>query len=141
MRLCGFCSWALDLPCWIARIPPHDLLLGNELRRQLAQSPVLWFTFGSLSARHFWRAFRMGYDTMRDEELKQKVRRDLYSPHPGRNVFMAANGLHFILVPLMAVLLTYLEVWPERAIAAVFGDPSRFWEYHPGNPTSDRRLP
>jgi hypothetical protein len=41
-------------------IPLHDVLLGNELRRQLAQSPALWFTFGSLAASHFWRAFRMG---------------------------------------------------------------------------------
>ena len=55
--------------------------------------------------------------------------------------FMAAHGLYFILVPLMAVLLTYLEVWPERPIGAVFGDPSRLWEYDPSNPTSNRRLP
>jgi hypothetical protein len=41
----------------------------------------------------------------------------------------------------MAVLLTHLEVSPERAIGAVFGDPSRLWEYDPGNPTSNRRLP
>jgi len=42
--------------------------------------------------------------------------------------FMAAHGLYFILVPLMAVLISYLEIWPERAIGAigaVFGDPSR----------------
>jgi hypothetical protein len=54
---------------------------------------------------------------------------------------MAAHGLYFILVPLMALLLTYLEVWPGRAIGAVFGDPSRLWEYDPGDPTSKRRLP
>ena len=54
---------------------------------------------------------------------------------------MAAHGLGFILVPLMAVLLSYLEIWPERAIGAVFGDPSRLWEYDPGDPTSKRRLP
>src|SRR5213079_2253598 len=40
----------VDLPYWIVLIPLHDLLLGNELRRQLAQSPALWFTFGSLAA-------------------------------------------------------------------------------------------
>jgi len=55
--------------------------------------------------------------------------------------FMAAHGLYFILVPLMALLLTYLEIWPDRAIGAVFGDPSRLWEYDPGNSTSNRRLP
>jgi hypothetical protein len=54
---------------------------------------------------------------------------------------MAAHGLYFILVPLMALLLSYFEIWPERAIGAVFGDPSRLWEYDPGNPKSKRRLP
>src|SRR5438132_3513615 len=27
------------------------------------------------------------------------------------------------------------------AIGAVFGDPSRLWEYDPGDPTSNKRLP
>ena len=31
---------------------------------------------------------------------------------------MAAHGLYFILVPLMALLLSYPEIWPERAMAA-----------------------
>ena len=43
----------VGLPYWIVLIPLHDLLLGNELRRQLAQSPALRFTFGSLAASHF----------------------------------------------------------------------------------------
>jgi Family of unknown function (DUF6498) len=133
----------VGLPYWIVLIPLHDLLLGNELRRQLAQSPALWFTFGSLAASHFWRAFRTGYDTMPDKELKQKVRWDLYLLilRAIAMFFMAAHGLYFILVPLMALLLTYLEIWPDRAIGAVFGDPSRLWEYDPGDPTSKRRLP
>src|ERR1700757_635475 len=134
----------VGLPYWIVLIPLHDLLLGNELWRQITQSPALWFTFGSLAASHIWRAFRMGYDTMPDKELKQKVRWDLYLLilRAIAMFFMAAHGLYFILVPLMALVLSYLEIWPERAIGAVFGDPSRLWEYDPpGNPTSNRRLP
>ena len=133
----------VGLPYWIVLIPLHDLLLGNELWRQLAQSPVLWFTFGSLAAGHFWKAFRMGYDTMPDQELKQRVRWDLYLLilRAVAMFFMAAHGLYFILVPLMALLLSYLEIWPDRAIGTVFGDPSRLWEYDPGDPTSNRRLP
>ena len=133
----------VGLPYWIVLIPLHDLLLGNELRRELAHSPVLWFTFGSLAASHFWKAFRMGYDTMPDKELKQRVRWDVYLLilRAIAMFIMAAHGLYFILVPLMALLLSYLEIWPDRAIGAVFGDPSRLWEYDPGNPTSNRRLP
>ena len=134
----------VGLPYWIVLIPLHDLLLGDELRRHLVQSPALWFTFGSLAASHFWKAFRMGYDTMPDKELKQRVRWDLYLLilRAMAMFIMAAHGLYFILVPLMALVLSYLEIWPERAIGAVFGDPSRLWQYDPpGNPTSNRRLP
>jgi hypothetical protein len=131
----------IGLPYWIVLIPLHDLLLGNELRRGLAQSPALWLTFGSLAASHFWKAFRMGYDTMPDKELKQRARWDLYLLilRAMAMFMMAAHGLSFILVPLMALLLTYFEIWPARALGAVFGDPSRLWEYDPDNPGSNRR--
>jgi hypothetical protein len=131
----------VGLPYWIVLIPLHDLLLGDELRRQLAHSPVLWFTFGSLAAGHFWKAFQSGYDAMPDKELKQRVRWDVYLLvlRAIAMFIMAAHGLAFILVPLMALLLSYLEIWPERALAAVFGDPSRLYEYDPDNPASSRR--
>src|SRR6476646_7009435 len=63
----------VGLPYWIVLIPLHDLLLGDELRRQLAHSPALWLTFGSLAASHFWKAFHLGYDVMPDKELKQRA--------------------------------------------------------------------
>jgi hypothetical protein len=131
----------IGLPYWIVLIPLHDLLLGNELRRQLAQSPALWLTFGSLAAGHFWKAFQSGYDVMPDTELKQRVRRDVYLLilRAMAMFIMAAHGLAFILVPPMALLLSYFEIWPERALGAVFGDPSRLYEYDPDNPASSRR--
>ncbi len=131
----------IGLPYWIVLIPLHDLLLGNELRRQLAQSPALWLTFGSLAAGHFWKAFQSGYDAMPDNELKQRVRWDVYLLilRAMAMFIMAAHGLAFILVPLMALLLSYFEIWPERALGAVFGDPSRLYEYDPDNPASSRR--
>jgi hypothetical protein len=53
----------IGLPYWIVLIPLHDLLLGDELRRQLAHSRTLWITFGSLAASHFWKAFQLGVMT------------------------------------------------------------------------------
>jgi hypothetical protein len=131
----------IGLPYWIVLIPLHDLLLGDELRRQLADSPALWFTFGSLAAGHFWKAFQSGYDEMPDKDLKQRVRWDVYLLilRAIAMFIMAAHGLYFILVPLMALLLSYFEIWPERALGAVFGDPSRLYEYDPDDPTSNRR--
>lgn len=134
----GVVTWVIlvvvvGLPYWIVLIPLHGMLLGDEVRRQLAHSPGLWFTFGSLAAGHFWRAFRSGYDTMPDNELKQRVRWDVYLLvlRAAAMFIMAAHSLYFVLVPLMALLLTYMEVWPERVLGAVFGDPSRLWEYDP----------
>jgi hypothetical protein len=131
----------VGLPYWIVLIPLHDLLLGNELRRQLVQSPALWFTFGSLAASHFWKAFQSGYDEMPDDELKQKVRWDVYLLvlRAIAMFIMAAHGLYFVLVPLMALLLSYFEIWPERVLGPVFGDPSKLYEYDPEDHTSSRR--
>jgi DNA-binding transcriptional LysR family regulator len=131
----------VGLPYWIVLIPLHDLLLGNELPRELAHSPALWFTFGALAAGHFWKAFQSGYDAMPDKELKQRVRWDVYLLvlRAMAMFIMAAHGLAFILVPLMALLLSYFEIWPERVLGAVFGDPSRLYEYDPDNPASSRR--
>jgi hypothetical protein len=131
----------VGLPYWIVLIPLHNLLLGDELRRELAHSPALWFTFGSLAAGHFWKAFHLGYDALPDNELKQRVRWDVYLLilRAMAMFMMAAHSLVFILVPLMALLLSYFEIWPERVLGAVFGDPSRLYEYDPDDPSTTRR--
>jgi hypothetical protein len=138
----GVVTWiflvgVIGLPYWGVLIPLHGMLLGHELRSQLAHSPALWATFGALAAGHFWRAFQAGYDAMPEDQLKQRVRWDTYLLvlRAGAMFVMAAHGLYFILVPLMALLLTYMEVWPERVLGAVWGDPSRLWEYDPDEKT------
>ncbi len=138
----GLVTWpflvvVIGLPYWIVLIPLHKILLGHELRSQLAQAPALWLTFGSLAAGHFWNAFRAGYDVMPENQLKQRVRWDVYLLvlRAAAMFFMSAYRLYYILVPLMALLLTYMEIWPERVLGAVFGDPSRLWEYDPEGKT------
>jgi hypothetical protein len=142
----GIVTWIflvgiVGLPYWIVLIPLHDLLLSDELHRELAHSPALWFTFASLAASHFWKSFRSGYDVMPDKALKQRARWDIYLLilRALAMFIMAAHGLAFILVPLMALLLSYFEIWPERALGAVFGNPSRLWEYDPDTDTPSRR--
>ena len=78
---------------------------------------------------------------MPDNQLKQRVRWDVYLLilRALAMFMMAAHRLAFILVPLMALLLSYFEIWPERALGAVFGDPSRLYEYDPDDPASNRR--
>ena len=121
----------IGLPYWILLIPLHTLMLGDNLRAQLAHSPALWATFASIAASHFWKAFRLGYDEMPEDQLKQRVRWDVYLLMlRGLAMFMMI-GFAFFLVPLMALILTYSEIWPERVLGAVFGDPSRLYQYDP----------
>ena len=132
----GIVTWIflvgiVGLPYWIVLIPLHTLLLGENLRHELAQSPGLWATFGSIAISHFWKAFQCGYDLMPDDQLKQRVRWDVYLLMLRGIAMFMMIGFAFFLVPLMALLLTYFEIWPERVIGAVFGDPSRLWEYDP----------
>lgn len=136
----GVVTWSflvgiVGLPYWIVLIPLHDLLFSSELRRQIENTPALWFTFGSLAAGHFWKALQSGYDVLLDDQLKQRVRWDVYILllRAVAMFLMAAHGLYFILVPLMALLLSYFEIWPERVLGAVFGDPSKLYEYDPNH--------
>ena len=134
----GLLTWIflmgiIGLPYWIVLMPLHDLMFGDELRAQLVRSPALWLTFGMLAGGHFWKAFHIGYDTLPENELKQRARWDIYllMLRAIAMFMMAAHGLAFVLVPLMALLLSYFEIWPERVLGAVFGDPSRLYEYDP----------
>jgi hypothetical protein len=145
----GILTWVflvgiVGVPYWIVLIPLNDLLLGEELRAQLLHSPALWLTFGLLAGQHFWKAFHVGYDTMPEKELKQRARWDIYLLilRALAMFMMAGHGLAFVLVPLMSLLLTYFEVWPERVLGAVFGDPDKLWEYDPEEgKSSKRKLP
>lgn len=141
----GIVAWIfllgiVGLPYWIVLIPLHDLLLSPELRRQIVNTPALWFTFGSLASSNIWKALRAGYEAMPEKQLKQRVRWDVYLLvlRAVAMFMMAAHGLAFILVPLMALLLTYFEIWPGRVLGAVFGDSSRLYEYDPPDPASTR---
>jgi Family of unknown function (DUF6498) len=138
----GLVTWIfllgiVGLPYWMLLVPLHTLLLGQDVRHQLAQSPGLWFAFGSILVSHFWKAFRSGYDAMPEDQLKQRARSDLYLLMLRAIAMFMMIGFAIFLVPLMALLLSYFEIWPDRVIGAVFGDPSRLYEYDPEKKSSD----
>jgi hypothetical protein len=124
----------VGLPYWIVLIPLGGLMFGEDVRQALMHTPVLWATFGGLALAHFWKAFHIGYDAMPEDELKQRVRWDVYLLvlRAIAMFMMAAHGLAFIIVPLMAIVLSYFEIWPERALGAVFGDPAKLYQHDPG---------
>lgn len=127
----------VGLPYWIVLIPLGGLVFADDVRQHILQTPVLWAIFGGLAASHFWKAFHIGYDTMPEDELKQRARWDVYLLvlRAVAMFMMAAHGLAFVIVPLMALLLSYFEIWPERVLGAVFGDPAKLYEHDPGGST------
>ncbi|MBS0557923.1 MAG: hypothetical protein JSR27_10970 [Proteobacteria bacterium] len=134
----GVVTWAfllavLGTPYWITLIPLHDMLLAPSLLAQIAHGPGLWATFGMIAVMHFRRAFSVGYDTMPETDLKQRARWDLYLLLlRAVAMFTLAGGIFVIvLVPLLAMLFSYMEIWPERALGLVFGDPRRLHELDP----------
>jgi len=131
----GVFVWAflvalLGLPYWIVLIPLAPHAKDPALWQALAHTPLLWVGFGSMVAMHYWSAFQRGYDTLPDTALKQRVRTDMYLLilRAIAMFMVASHGLAVVMVPIMALVLCYLELWPERALGMVFGDPSKLHE-------------
>ena len=132
----------LGLPYWGALAALHEGPLSSGLFRQVAHSPQLLLTFGMIAATHAWNAFHAGYDALPESELKQRVRWDVYLLvlRAVAMFLMASSILALVLVPAMALLLSYFEIWPERVLTTMFGDASKLHEYDPDrSPTRRRR--
>lgn len=131
----------LGLPYWGALAALHEGLLSPGLLRHVASSPPLLLTFGMIAVTHAWNAFHAGYDAMPEAELKLRVRRDVYLLvlRAVAMILMASSILAVVLLPAMALLLTCFELWPERVLAATFGDASRPHEGDPDPPSPRRR--
>lgn len=43
-------------------------------------------------------------------------------------MFVLGNLPTFFIVPVFALLASYLELWPANALGAVWGDPARLFE-------------
>lgn len=122
-------AFVVCLPYWVALLPLQPYLLSRELWGELRGSPALWATFGAIAAGHLFTAFRRGYDELPDRELKQKLRWDAYLLILRAIAMFAVTAIApWLLVPLLALVLSYIEVWPTHALGLVWGDPSRLHE-------------
>ncbi|HEV8630201.1 MAG TPA: DUF6498-containing protein [Thermoanaerobaculia bacterium] len=131
----GVVAWAVMvvfvcLPYWIVLIPLHGYLLDPEMWRQIRVTPGLWAAFGGVAAIQLVGAFQRGYDELPERQLKQRLRWDAYLLIL-RAVAMFLLPLPFLpwlIVPALALLASYLEIWPAHALGAVWGDPERLGE-------------
>jgi hypothetical protein len=122
------------LPYWIVLIPLNGYLLDPEMWRQIRSSPGLWATFGGIALTQLVTALRRGYGKLPEREMKQALRWDAYLLVL-RAMGMFVLAIHLptaFVVPLLALLASYLEIWPANALGAVWGDPARLHEDPPG---------
>jgi hypothetical protein len=131
----GIVAWAVlvvfvGLPYWIVLIPLHDYLLNPEMWRYIRATPGLWVTFGGVALTQLIAAFRRGYDELPEPQLKQRLRWDAYLLMlRGVAMFLLPFPvLPWVIVPALALLGSYLEIWPAYALGAVWGDPERLGE-------------
>ena len=134
-----FATWIflvglLGIPYWIVLIPLHDVFFGDELRKQLATSHSLWIGIAIIVATYAFKAARAGFTGTPEVEMKQRARWDFYLLilRALAMLEIASWGFAIVVVPMMALVLTYLEIWPERALGAVFDDPSKLYTIVPG---------
>lgn len=120
LALGGVLIWAVlfglfAMPYWFLLDSARGVLDPRDVATQVAQSPLLWLTFGAVVLGQFWRAFDGGYVGLPVEQLKKRGQAD-FAALIARAVVMsivARVGAGAWLVPLVALALTWIEVWPD----------------------------
>lgn len=124
------------LPYWIVLIPLGRQILAPEVLAAVRGDADVWATIAFVVGSHVVAVRKRGFGTLPEKELKQALRWDVYLlVLRALAMFVVAGNLFpFLVVPVLAVLFSYMEIWPANALGIVFGDPSRLHEHDPGRP-------
>lgn len=139
----------LGVPYWMVLVPLGHQIFAPATLAELRSSPEVWATLVVIVASHFASFRKRGYDTLPETELKQALRWDVYLLilRAMAMFIVAGNLFPMLVVPVLALIFTYMEIWPGNALGAVFGDPTRLHEHDPPStsrtsaPTRRSRLP
>jgi Family of unknown function (DUF6498) len=103
------------IPYWLLLDSVPGVLQLPVIAMQIEESPMLLLTFAAVAVGNFSRPFASGFLTMSEDQLKQRGGSE-FGALIARAVAMsliARIGMIVVLVPAMALLLTYLEVKPD----------------------------
>jgi hypothetical protein len=135
----GF-TWAilvafLGLPYWIVLVPLGGQIFAPEVLAELRGSVEVWAALAAIVAGHAMAARKRGYGGLPETALKQALRWDVYLLvlRALAMFVVAGNVFPFLVVPVLALVFTYMEIWPAHALGIVFGDPTRLHEDGPGD--------
>ena len=128
----------LGLPYWIVLIPLGGQIFAPEVLAELRASPAVWGTLAFIVGGHVVSGVRRGYDALGETELKQALRWDVYLLvlRAVAMFVVAANAFPLLVVPMLALVFTYMEIWPANVLGMVFGDPTRLHEHDPDGPAA-----
>ncbi len=134
----GLFVWAVllvvvGLPYWIVLIPLQGVFGATGLWRLIASEPSVWGGVAWVAASNLWTALQRRYSALGDKEMKQALRWDVYL------LMLRALAMFLLAIPsfplgmvlVMALVMTWLEAFPARALRATFGDPDRLWDDGP----------
>jgi hypothetical protein len=128
----------LGLPYWIVLIPLGSQIFAPAVLADLRTSPGVWATLAFIVGSHIVAGVKRGYGALTEKDLKQTLRWDVYLLilRAMAMFVVALNMFPLLVVPVLALVFTYMEIWPANALGVVFGDPTRLHEYDPGGPTA-----
>ena len=117
----------LGMPYWLA-LAFTGLLQSEAVWQRVATDPWLWVTAALIFAFNLQYAISRRYAQRDERDLKQTLRWDVYL------LVLRAVAMIWFSMPVpaltviaLALVMIYLELFPAKALGAVWGDPDKLW--------------
>lgn len=117
----------LGMPYWLA-LAFTGLLQNEAVWQRVATDPWLWLTAAVVFGFNLQHAISRRYGQREERDLKQTLRWDVYL------LVLRAVAMIWFSMPVpaltviaLALVMIYLELFPAKALGAIWGDPDRLW--------------
>jgi hypothetical protein len=117
----------LGLPYWLA-LAFTGLLESEALWQRVATDRWLWLTAALILAINLQYAISRRYAQRDERDFKQTLRWDFYL------LILRALAMIWFAMPVpaltviaLALVMIYLELFPAKALGAIWGDPDKLW--------------
>lgn len=117
----------LGMPYWLA-LAFTGLLHSEAVWQRVATDPWLWLTAALVFGFNLQHAVARRYAPRDERDLKQTLRWDVYL------LVLRAVAMIWFSMPVpaltviaLALVMIYLELFPAKALGAIWGDPDKLW--------------
>jgi hypothetical protein len=130
----GLWTWVLlvallGIPFWLALAVLSPMIFVGDVIEPLRTSVTPWIALLAIAAMNVGVAMRRGYADLAGAALTQALRWDVYLLllRALAMVFVAAHLPAILTVVAIGVAITWMELYPRRALGLVHGDPDALW--------------